>query len=203
MREVDVSDAFRWLLHHSAEGLVAAVLPDAAEVDMEMSEWRSWYVDAAYACLTASAGPTVFLATDRKVDGHWISKPRLLLEAADWRSVLWHKIALRRPVSGVDPHRPTYSHLIAFGPGRPGGLRPDVIDSGQYLWRNGIGVDAARFVVDYIAEVGAGRPLINPFCGVGTLLAAANERGLEAYGCDTDPGRANKARTLELPRVAA
>lgn len=197
-------DAFAWLAIHGHGGPVVSVLPDAAEVGMTIWEWESFYERAAKACLRASTGPTIFLATDRKHEGRWISKPELFLDAAGGRfPLLWHKIVLRRPVDGLDPHRPTYSHLMAFGPGRPGRLRPDVIDAGTYLWRNGIGVGAARFVADYLDETGNSTTILNPFCGMGTLLAAAEERGLTAFGCDTDPDRVARARDLDLTRSGA
>ena len=50
--------------------------------------------------------------------------------------------------------------------------------------------DAVRFLA---AQPGVGG-VIDPFCGVGTSLAAANAYGLAAIGVDNSPPRCRKAR---------
>jgi len=40
--------------------------------------------------------------------------------------------------------------------------------------------------------------VIDPFCGVGTLLAVANEKGFDPFGVELSAKRAGKGRTLEL-----
>jgi uridine kinase len=42
------------------------------------------------------------------------------------------------------------------------------------------------------------RTVVDPFCGVGTMLAAANEVGLDAIGVELSRRRAAKARKLVL-----
>lgn len=44
--------------------------------------------------------------------------------------------------------------------------------------------DVVHLVLDKMPWV---RTLIDPFCGVGTIVKVARERGLEAYGTDIDP----------------
>lgn len=197
-RVVDEADILDWLPDHHGLGPVAVVLPDRAEVGMSVTEWHDWFRRCALACARTADGPVVFHQTDRMTDGIWVDKADLVTDSLAFvRSLLWHKIVLRRDPGKNDLHRPTYSHLLAYGPpGRPGKRRPDVIHAGPYLWRNGIGLDAARFVVDYLAEQGASA-IVNPCCGEGTLLVAANQAGLDAYGCDTDPDRVAAARTRD------
>lgn len=201
-RTVDVADAFTWLPTMRSRGPVVAVLPDPAEIDMGIGDYPAWFARAVRACLAASTGPTVFLQTDRIAGGRWTDKAALAIETAaaagSGHPLLWHKIVLRRSPGRVDLHRPTYSHVVAFGPGRPGTRTPDVIHAGRAPWRNGIGADAALMIVRYMASVTPGRPIVNPFCGHGTLLAAANAIGVSAHGCELDPDRAVEARKLNL-----
>jgi tRNA G10 N-methylase Trm11 len=40
--------------------------------------------------------------------------------------------------------------------------------------------------------------IVDPFCGVGTVLAVANQHGLDAIGIEIAASRAEKARDLVL-----
>lgn len=191
-----------WLEQHDLRqaGAIATSPPDASELGMDLTSYGGWLYDAVQQCLEASAGPTVLILTDRKHQGRWLSKPGVARDAATDLSqgaklypLLWHRIALRRPVGSIDLHVPTYSHVLAFGPGRPGSARPDVIEEGRRLWPHGVGAELADFVAQWLASVGVKR-LIDPFCGTGALLQAAHRAGLDAWGCELDPGRAEEAR---------
>lgn len=141
----------------------------------------------------------VFYVTDRKHDGAIYSKANLLFAAAaiEERKTLWHKIALRRSVGKADIHRPTYSHMIAFGrDARCGAATPDVINAGRMLYPNATGLSAAAVAVKFAGREDA--PLVDPFCGRGTIPAVAEAIGLDAIGVDIDPAQCEKARALKL-----
>lgn len=141
----------------------------------------------------------VFYVTDRKADGGIYSKPAILFRAANEAGLrpLWHKIALRRGVGKVDLHRPTFSHMIAFSAdGRGGSATPDVIDRGPMLYPNATGLSAASAAVKFAARPGV--PLVDPFCGQGTIPAVADALGFDAIGVDIDPAQCEKARALKL-----
>jgi hypothetical protein len=191
MAHVDVMDAAEWLECNRADSL-AAVIPDAEEVSMDVVAWREWFVAMASLCFAATPGPVAFVQTDRLWRGQWIDKASLIADAANSAPIAWHKIALRRSVGATDLHRPTFSHVLAYR-GRPGRRTPDVIESGPYLWRNGIGTNVADAVAGWLAENGA-HSMLNPFCGHGTLLLAAEREGMVASGCDIDAARAAIAR---------
>jgi tRNA G10 N-methylase Trm11 len=53
----------------------------------------------------------------------------------------------------------------------------------------------ARFLV---AHTGC-RTVVDPFCGLGTMLAVANRHGLDGVGVERSPRRAARARALILP----
>lgn len=197
-RAVEQADLFDWLPEHAGQGPVVSMLPDAADLRVSHEVWASWYAAAARACFRASSGPTILACTDRKGGGEWFSKPALLMAAAgDERAgpLLWHKIILRRLPGQRDLHWPTYSHLLAWGPGRPGAARPDVIAGAHRISKGSISAEAARLVADYLAELGA-RLILNPACGYGTLLAAANAVGISSAGCDVDPAMVEASRGL-------
>lgn len=191
MTRVDVADAAEWLRHNTADSLTA-VVPDADEIGMAIPEWVLWFGTMVHRCFAATDGPVVFVQTDRLWQGQWIDKAALIAEAACGEPAAWHKIALRRSVGATDLHRPTFSHVLAYR-GRPGRRTPDVIESGPYLWRNGIGTNVAGIVAAWLDANGV-RSMLNPFCGHGTLLAAAERVGIEVAGCDLDPERAAIAR---------
>lgn len=202
MREVETGLAAGWLRRPPAEGPLVAQLPDAAELGMAVANWQWWFRDAVSLCLGASAGPTVFIQNDRKYEGRWISKAAIVISvaAAERCDLLWHKIALRRAPGQTDIHRPTYRHVLALGPGRPGKARPDVLPHTPGLWDHGAPANVALMVAEYLAETGATR-VLNPFCGHGTILAAAESIGLDAYGVEVDADRAAIAATVTAEQV--
>lgn len=65
-------------------------------------------------------------------------------------------------------------------------------------WPRAIGVEVARFAVTWLREQAGARTIVDPFCGVGTVLALANAMGLHAIGVERNPGRAERARSLSL-----
>ena len=52
------------------------------------------------------------------------------------------------------------------------------------LWPRGIGLDAAYMGLTFLREVAQVRHVLDPFCGVGTVLAMANAMGMDRY-CHT------------------
>lgn len=195
-----MGDAVAWLedlAHHEHKlGAVVTSLPDAAEVDLSLGAWELWFEAAVDRCFDASAGPSVFIQTDRKVDGQWISKP-LLIGRGCRQTLLWHRIQLRRDPGKQDLQRPTYTHILAYGPGTPGGNHPDVLPVSKSLWTNGTPIHAAVLAVAWCREQGA-KAIVNPFSGQGTILAVANGLGLDAYGCELDEQRALKSEQIKL-----
>lgn len=183
-----------------AEWAAVTSLPDATELELDLEQWATWFVQAAGTVLLA-ADPAVFYQTDRRAGGVLVSKADLLFHAvrAVDGVVYWHRIVLRRPPGGIDVRRPGYAHLIAAGLGRsrPGRSAADVLPVSPTLYRNGIPREAATAAARYVAEVGAER-VVDPFCGRGTALLAADELGLDTLGIDVDEQACAAARGLLL-----
>lgn len=200
LRSVICGDAVEWCVKHPEYGPVVTSPPDANELGVDISEWSPWFDEALLACLvvTGEKFPAVFYVTDRRHTGQIFSKADAVLAAAGSAGyhVLWHKIALRRDPGKLDLYRPTYSHMIAVGPPgtRGGKATPDVFDRGHVLYPNGMGWRAATMAVEYVSAYAKGVPVVNPYCGRGTVLAAAQAAGLRAVGIDNDPDQCELAR---------
>jgi DNA methylase len=207
-RSVLCTDALPWLVEHAplAGCSVITSLPDVSGLPgSSLDEWREWFVRAARACLAATPddGVTIFYQTDIKVDGTWVDKSYLCQRAAEEEraALLWHKIACRKPAGQASFGRPTYSHLLCHSRGvRDRALwpSPDVLPTtGKMTWSQAMGVEACRLACAYVLSHTSSRTIVDPFCGHGTVLAVANQLGLDAVGVEIGKKRARKARNLQ------
>lgn len=200
-KEIFCADAVEWMKQSKERGAVVTSLPDADEIGKTPAEWSKWFIDAAALAMGMAKEncPAIFYQTDRKADGITYSKIGLLFKAAEivGCNLLWHKIVLRRAPNSVDIHRPGYTHLTAFSKlGRPGPASPDVIDRGEMIYPNAMGIIAARFAVSFAGS--SDNLIIDPFCGRGTIPAVANALGFNSIGVDILPEQCEKARRLKL-----
>lgn len=201
-RKIICADALKWLESDCPPCSIVTSPAEQAEIGGTIPEWRDWYLAACSLMFRALApgAACVIYSTDRKFEGEWISKPAMMNVAAREAGVrqLWHKIALRKPVGSTDIHRPAYTHLIAFGgpEARPGAASPDVFERGKTVYPNGMGLIAARFAVQFAMRPGL--PLVDPFCGRGTVPAVAEALGAEAIGVDILESQCDLARALKL-----
>jgi hypothetical protein len=95
--------------------------------------------------------------------------------------------------------RPAYAHMLAVSRTRrlePGASTADVLPAlGKMSWSRAMGSAACDVAVAFVASTGA-RTVVDPFCGQGSALAAANAQGLDAIGVELSKRRAAKARAL-------
>lgn len=178
-------------------------LPDHSELpDLGVAGWRTWFVETvALACrAVADDAVAVFYQTDVKHDGRWIDKGHLVLTGAESAGshALFHKIVCRVPPGTTTFGRPAFAHLIAVSRERrlaPGASTPDVLPAlGAMSWSRAMGAAACEVAIGFIASTGA-RVVVDPFCGQGSALAAANAHGLDAIGVELSKRRAAKARS--------
>jgi hypothetical protein len=194
-RIVLCTNAEYWLdqqLDGSIESIVTG-MPDFSETDMtDVAVYEAWFVRMAKKCLKklCVGSYAIFCQTDRRIDSAVISKSSLLVKAATAADVgaklCWHKIVLRCDVGAVDIFRPTFSHLMAFSMTRgPGQASADVIPASEYPHKNAFPKLALELSLSFLqGQVSGLRVVCDPFCGKGTVLAAANQRGLRAIGVD-------------------
>lgn len=205
-KQIICADALKWLPEQCPPCAIITSLPLEKETGIEQPGFDAWYRHALMLCMRAVAPgvPCIIYQTDTRSEGQLFSKSAVIIATA--RSiglrVLWHKIVLRRGVGLIDIHRPGYSHLIAIGDRncKPGTASPDVMARGPMLYPNAMGLIPAVFAVDFAA---CGKPIVDPFCGRGTVPAVADSLGHESIGVDIDPEQCRHAEALSLARHEA
>ena len=203
------ADALAWLAANpSRPGMsIVTSMPDVSETPHQtLAAWKAWFAAAAAQIFDwlPSYGMAIFYQSDIRYEGIWIDKGYLVQRAAEAREVhlVWHKIACRKPPGTLGIGRPSYAHLLCFSKRRTFALRepgPDVIaDAGSMSFSRATGAHAARVACAYLRASTESDTVVDPFCGEGTILAAANAEGLAAVGIDLNERRASKARRLTL-----
>jgi hypothetical protein len=208
VREVHCAEAIAWLRERGCVDGACAVtsLPDVSEVNLSLESWRAWFLGAVRAVIDAvpPAGAAVFFQSDIRHDGRWVDKGALVTRAAEdaGAGILFHKIVSRRPPGIVTTGRPGFTHLIAVSRelrcAGPLAIPDIIVDAGRQPWVRAMGVKAAAHAVRFARDDAAARVILDPFCGVGTVLAVANRLGLPAVGVERSAKRCERARELTV-----
>jgi len=187
-----------------ADHAIVTSLPDHSEVPaLGVDGWKRWFSDTvALACRAlADDAVAIFYQTDVKHDGRWIDKGHLVMTGIDaaGSSLMWHKIVCRVPPGTVTYGRPAYAHMLCASRNLrlvPGGSSADVLPAlGEMSWSRAMGMAACEAAIGFIATHTACRTVVDPFCGLGSALVAANAAGLDAVGVELSRRRARKARS--------
>ena len=208
-RVVHQADGVSWLqqVELTAEHAIVTSLPDHSELPLlGMEAWREWFVDTARLCCqrVADEAVTVFYQTDVKHEGRWIDKGYLVSKGAELAGshLLWHKVACRVAPGQASIGRPAYGHLLCFSRElrmAEDRATPDVLpEVGEMPWARAMGSKVCTAVARFLRKQTACRCVVDPFCGLGTMLAVANAHGLDAIGVELSRKRAERARTLAL-----
>lgn len=208
-RIIHHADAFTWLAeNNNLTGCsIITSLPDISEFPHKtLTEWKLWFMNTAALVLSRCPdnGLTIFYQTDIKKDGTWVDKAYLCQRAAEQtgHELLAHKIICRAPPGTTTFGRPAYSHLLCFSKDiRPEIQKslPDVLpEAGEVTWTRGMGASACRLACKMVINYTDTRTVLDPFCGHGTVLAIANQLGLDAIGVELSLKRAKKAQQLLL-----
>ncbi len=168
--------------------------------------WRAWFIETAALCCRQlhDEGVALFFQTDIKLEGRWIDKAYLVQRGAEeaGAALLFHRIVCRAPPGTITFGRPAYAHLLAFSRGRrlaPKDSAADVLPRlGEMPWARAMGVEACEAAVRFVQRHAGARTVVDPFCGLGTVLAVANAHGLDAVGVELSQKRAARARALVL-----
>ncbi len=208
-RIVHTADALEWLRSQevlNGSSLVGS-LPDISEFPgYSLAEWKKWFTGTASLILskTPPEGVSFFFQSDIKIENVWVDKAYLVQKAAEelGHDLLFHKIVCRYPVGTITMGRPAYSHVLAFSKAvRPdqGRWSADVMpDTGEKTWERGMGLDVSLMISKFVVTHTTTKTIVNPFCGQGSMLAAANHLGLYAVGIERSPKRAELARELKV-----
>lgn len=208
-RTVHCEDAITWLKSYKETEPASFLgsLPDYSEFpSYSLQQWKDWFYSTAQLILnnTSPDGVSIFFQSDIKHEGAWIDKAFIVQKAAEnlGHELLWHKIFCRYPAGTITFGRPAFSHMLCFSQK----LRADVSkstadvvpDLGEKTWMRGMGLEASLIASNFVLKQTNTKILINPFCGEGSVLAAANHVGLNAVGIERSPKRAEKARLLRV-----
>ena len=195
------SDSSRFGPEHA----IVTSLPDVSEVNLDFDAWRTWFIDAAALACSAlhEDGVAFFYQSDIEHDGRWIDKSHLVQLGAERAKtpLFLHQIVCRAPAGTVTRKRPAYSHLLGFSKNHrlQGRTAADVLPQlGEMTWARAMGRAACEAVCTYLLDKTATRVVVDPFCGMGTILAAANRVGLDAIGVELSAKRAALAERLVL-----
>ena len=211
-RTVVVAETGAWLAQQSSLPSVVTSLPDITEltlpggVEKGAAPYCAWF-RGTVATITSKLRPgcvALFYQTSTQLHGELIDKAFLVAQGVSdvpGARVLWRKVVLRSPVGQCRTAiTPGYSDLIAVAREQPpsGSLvLPDVFERGEMAWSRAMGASAALAASRYVRSWGCAE-LVDPFCGSGTVLAAANHVGLAATGVDLSPKRARHAAVMQL-----
>lgn len=204
LRTVHCADAFDWLARNVAQPGTSVVtsLPDVSELQLGFDDWQSWFIGAARRVLewVPRDGFAMFFQSDVVRRGVWVDKSYLVQRAAEGAgaALVWHKIVCREPPGTSRHGRASYSHLLCFSRGaapRPAEALPDVLAAAGFMASpKSMGSEACRLACRFLREQTNTRTVVDPFCGQGTLLAVANELGLDAIGIDRNRRACSAAR---------
>ena len=208
-REVHHGDGVAWLRRErlAPDAAVVTSLPDVSEVSLDFDAWRDWFVATARTVCEQvdDNSVAIFFQSDIRHDGRWIDKAHLVRCGADLAGshLLFHKIVCRAPAGILTPGRPGYAHLMAFSRERRlerDEVLADVLPRlGAMTWSRAMGVAACEATCAYLRTLEQCRVVVDPFCGVGTMLAVANAHGFDAIGVELSAKRAERARMLVVP----
>jgi hypothetical protein len=208
-REVFCTDGVKWILENplGPTDVIVTSMPDSSEIpQLGFSGWRNWFIETS-ALICQRVHPNslaIFYQTDVKLDGTWVDKSFLVSTGAERANAacLFHKIVCRAPAGTITFGRPAYAHILGFSQQlrfEKGQASADVLPTlGKMTWARAMGLDACEAIVLFLKKHTKTTRIIDPFCGVGTMLAAANKHGLHAVGVELSKKRAEQALELAL-----
>ena len=221
-RQVICCEAIEWMSKiGTLPGSVVTGLPDITEMkELGDEGYEGWFVNTVAEIITRLpvGEVAIFHQTDARVDRpDTLSKSEMVLKG--WRMaqeqtpssnyyLLWHKISIAAPCGTIKMGRPAYTHMMCLSNGimESNDNRycnfPDVSDRGPLLWSRSMGIVAAVKSVQFIKHIcPTESPVVDPFCGHGTVLAVANALGFSSLGVDLSPKCVKKAQKADVTTI--
>jgi hypothetical protein len=211
-REVFAGDGLDWLKKATITPSHALVtsLPDFGEIPQfqRVEGWEMWALGVTMEICgrLADRAVAVFYQSDIRQEGRWIDKSYLVTHGARQVGMecLFHKIVCRAPAGAISRARSGYAHLLGYSrklrlpDDRPS--RDVIPQQGKMSWARAMGTAACEDVCEFLLRWTECRIVVDPFCGMGTMLAVANAYGLDAIGIEKNRSRAERAARLRFHR---
>lgn len=187
-RNVFCDDSKKWLVGKRFKIIITS-LPDMEEVGLNKDGWMLWIKDIIKLLIDCIGddGVIFFYQTDRKYNGEIIDKKSIIANEflLNGHKNILSKIVLKRDVGKVDLFRPTYSNLFGFSKKvKSGTATPDVVFSGKMLYKNAMGFNAVELCINFLKSKKIKDVVVDPFCGMGSVLKIANTLGYDSLGVD-------------------
>jgi hypothetical protein len=201
--EIICTDANKYLPKLKNVKAIITSLPDMDEIGLPKRDWIEWIQDTSLnliQCLD-DKGVIFFYQTNRKHNGQVIDKMNLISKVFyenDYKLVC-SKIVLKQEPNTINLFRPTFTNLFAFSKKLTSGkATPDVIHAGKMLYKNAMGFEACKLAIDYIKTKVATETILDPFCGMGSVLKISKDNGFNAIGIDILPTMCDSSKSLIL-----
>lgn len=205
-RKVHHADACEWLRENGKHRAIITSLPDLSELQTNLGGWIRFVIEACEALDSAldEGGVIWFYQTNRKYNRTIVNKHQFIGNEFLQRGYqqLHHKIALARDPGKVDLYRPTFTQLFSFSKSLTAGrATPDVFHRGEMIYPNAMGTTACIKAISYVQAYVDTDTILDPFCGMGSVLAVSNAMGLHAVGVDIDKDMCHMAeKTVYKPK---
>jgi len=208
-RVVHHADALVWLRERGRlEGAsVITSLPDVSEVPhLGFDAWTRWFEQTAQLTMSCvpDEGVAIFFQSDIRHAGRWVDKGFMISKAAEVAAMetIFHHIVCHEPPGTETFGRATYAHLLGFArawsPARALAAAHVIANPGPKSSTKSMGVHVCLDACRFVAAQTSTRTVVDPFCGFGTVLAAANACGLDAIGVDLSVRMCRRARALQI-----
>jgi hypothetical protein len=187
---------------------VISSIPDVSETGQSIPVWERFFTTMAKRLMEIvdDGGLMAVFQTDTRGGGLWMDKSAMITAgvAEAGGHIVMRKVICRRPPGTTSTRRAAYSHLLVYSRTPLDASLPDTVadviaDAGAITWTRGVGEHAARAACEVVRRYSPGtHTVVDPFCGEGMLLAAANDAGFHAVGVERHRKRAEAARRLQL-----
>jgi hypothetical protein len=192
MRTVITEDANVWLIQqHNIKAIITS-LPDMEEVGLDLEHWQKWVKTTCWNIMNSLSddGIVIFYQTDRKYKGQIIDKKSLISNVFldNGYMNIMSKIVLKLPPYSTSIYRPSYTNMFGFSKKQTvGKATPDVFYAGEMMYKNAMGSEACLEAIEFVVNRTKTDCIVDPFCGMGSVLKIANNIGLNSIGVDIDP----------------
>lgn len=199
--EILCEDSYNYLKKAKDVKAIITSLPDMEEVSMDIENWTIWVkeISELIAECLSNEGVVFFYQTNRKLNGKVIDKKSIISNVFYEKgfSTIIDKIVLKQEVNTISLFRPGFTNLFAFSKKlKSGKATSDVFPAGEMLYKNAMGFNACQLAIDYIKRNVDTDVILDPFCGMGSVIKISKDCGYSAIGIDILPEMCDATKSI-------